>query len=259
MSSRWASSIGCRSKASSHSIDQRRPSRRAGLEQTEARQDVVGPSELLRRGLGRIGLQLTPGQYKALGVYLSELQRWAPQVNLTGLRSEEAIIREGFLRSLAYRVAFNPARSVKAIDVGSGAGFPGLVLKIGYPDIDMLLLEPTRKRAAFLRFLVRRLGLVGIRCIQARAEALSEDNEHRCRYDLAFARAVGPIPEVARLVKPLLKPGGRLILQVGQEARASLRSMEPAFAVLEMSVALREGPAPDAGHPPTHLLVLQKA
>src|SRR5574337_22758 len=259
MSSRWASSAGCSSKASSRSANQKRPSRRARPEQAEARPGTVPGGDLLRRGLDRSGLHLTATQHETFDVYLSELRRWATQMNLTGLRTAEAIVREGFLRSLAHRAAFEPAPPLHAIDVGSGAGFPGLVLKIGYPDIDMVLLEPRRKRAAFLRFLVRRLGLVGIRCIQARAEALSEDNEHRGRYDLAFARAVGPIPEVARLVKPLLKPGGRLILQVGQEARASLRSMEPAFAVLEMSVALREGPAPDAGHPPTHLLVLQKA
>ncbi|MDE2181150.1 MAG: 16S rRNA (guanine(527)-N(7))-methyltransferase RsmG [candidate division NC10 bacterium] len=214
---------------------------------------------MLRRGLCRIGLQLTPSQYEALGVYLSELRRWATQVNLTGLRSEEAIIREGFLRSFAYRAAFKPAPPVKAIDVGSGAGFPGLVLKIGYPDIDMLLLEPRRKRATFLRSIIRRLELTGVRCIQARVEALYGDNEHQGRYDVAFARAVGPVPDVARMVEPLLKPGGRLILQAGQGARDSLPSVRPLLAALGMRMEIREVPAPDVGFPPTHLLILDKS
>src|SRR5574337_1024473 len=124
MSSRWASSAGCRSKASSRSLDRRQPSTRTRLEQTRAERGVVWRSELLRRGLCHIGLQLTPSQYEALGVYLSELRRWATQVNLTGLRSEEAIIREGFLRSFAHKAAFESTPLLKAIDVGSGAGFP---------------------------------------------------------------------------------------------------------------------------------------
>jgi 16S rRNA (guanine527-N7)-methyltransferase len=180
-------------------------------------------------------------------------------VNLTGLRSEDAIIREGFLRSLAYRAVFNPAPSVKAIDVGSGAGFPGLVLKIGYPDIDMLLVEPRRKRATFLRSIIRRLELTGIRCVQARVEELCGDAEHQGGYDVAFARAVGPVADVARIVEPLLKPGGRLILQAGQEARDSLPSLRPLLAALGMRADILEGPAPDTGFPPTYLLILQKA
>ncbi|MDE2059391.1 MAG: 16S rRNA (guanine(527)-N(7))-methyltransferase RsmG [candidate division NC10 bacterium] len=202
---------------------------------------------------------MTSAQYEALGVYLSELQRWASQVNLTGLRSEEAIIREGFLRSLACRAAFDPAPSVKAIDVGSGAGFPGLVLKIGYPDIDMLLLEPRRKRATFLRSIIRRLELTGIRCMQARVEELCGEAEHQGKYDVAFARAVGPVPDVARMVQPLLKSGGRLILQAGQRTRDSLPSAYPLLAALGMRAEVLEVPAPDAGLPSTCLLILEKA
>jgi 16S rRNA (guanine527-N7)-methyltransferase len=202
---------------------------------------------------------LTPAQYDALDAYMSELRHWATQVNLTGLRSEEAIIREGFLRSLAYGAALDPASFVKAIDVGSGAGFPGLVLKIAYPDIDMSLLEPRRKRATFLRSIIRRLELTGIRCIQARVEALYEDAEHQGGYDIAFARAVGPVPNVARMVEPLLKPGGRLIVQVGQRVRDSLASVRPLLAALGMRAEVREAPAPDKGLPPTHLLILEKA
>lgn len=201
---------------------------------------------------------MTPAQYEALDVYLSELRRWATRVNLTGLRSEEAIVREGFLRSLAYGAALEPALLIKAIDVGSGAGFPGLVLKIGHPDIDMLLLEPKRKRAAFLRSIIRRLELPGVRCIQARVEELHGDAEHRGRYTLALARAVGPVQDVARMIEPLLEPGGRLIVQMGQKARDSLPSARPLFTALGMRPDLREVPAPDVGFAPTRLLILDK-
>lgn len=239
-------------------MDRRRPNGIARLEQ-EAKRGAACRSELLRRGLSRLGLRLTLAQHEALDAYLSELRRWATQVNLTGLRSEEAIIREGFLRSLAYRAAFEPAPLMKAIDVGSGAGFPGLVLKIGYPEIDMLLLEPKRKRATFLRSIIRRLELAGVRCIQARVEELHGNAEHQGRYTLAFARAVGPVPDVARMVEPLLKPGGRLILQAGQKTRNSLPSVRPLLAALGMRSEVLEVPAPDAGFPPTHLLILDKS
>ena len=192
-------------------------------------------------------------------MYLSELRRWASHVNLTGLRSEEAIIREGFLRSLTYRVAFEPAPLMKAIDIGSGAGFPGLVLKIGYPEIDMLLLEPKRRRVTFLRSIIRRLGLTGVRCVAARAEQLQGNTEHQGRYDVAFARAVGPVPDVVRMVEPLLTPGGRLILQAGRRTRDSLPSARPLLTALGMRAQLLEAPAPDLGLPPTHLLILEKA
>lgn len=147
---------------------------------------------------------------------------------------------------------------MKAVDVGSGAGFPGLVLKIAFPDIEMVLLEPRRKRATFLRSTIRCLGLAGVRCIQARVEALCADVEHRGNYDVAFARAVGPVPDVARIVGPLLKPGGRLILQAGQEARDSLPSLRLLVAALGMSAEIREAPAPDPGFSPTYLLVLER-
>lgn len=238
-------------------MDRRRPNRIATPERA-AQQTIADRSELLTRGLDRIGLQLTPAQREAFDVYLSELRRWASQINLTGLRSEEAIIREGFLRSLAHRAAFEPAPSVKAIDVGSGAGFPGLVLKMGYPDIEIVLLEPRRKRAAFLRSTIRRLELTGVRCIQARVEALYGDAEHQGRYAVAFARAVGPVADVARMIKPLLTPGGRLIVQAGQEARDSLPSLRPLLAALGMRAEIREGPAPDEGSPPTYLLVIER-
>lgn len=110
-------------------MDRRGPNKIAAPERA-AQQTIVGRSELLTLGLDRIGLRLTPAQYDALGVYLSELRRWASQVNLTGLKSDEAIIRDGFLRSLACKAAFKSAPPVKAVDVGSGAGFPGLVLNI---------------------------------------------------------------------------------------------------------------------------------
>ena len=222
------------------------------------KRNAVSSEELLRHGLDRLGLLLTPAQVEALELYLSELLRWVPRVNLTGLKSKEAIVREGFLRSLSYRAAFEPEPWVRAVDIGSGAGFPGLVLKICYPEIDMLLVEAARRRATFLRHLIRRLGLARVRCIHGRAEQLHADPEHRGRYHVAFARAVGGVARAASLAEPLLSPGGRLILQVGRHTAESLQALRPRLAEFGLRAAIREAPGIEAGAPPTRLLVAEK-
>lgn len=213
---------------------------------------------LLRRGLDRVGLRLDPARRAALEIYRSELLRWGTRVNLTGLRSGEAIVREGFLRSLAYRVAFDPAPGMQAIDIGSGAGFPGLVLKICFPEIEMLLLEAARMRATFLRFVIRRLGLVGVRCLRVRAEELHGDAAHQGRYHVAFARAVGPLPAVLSLAEPFLCVGGRLILQAGRKTEEALDAMSARLPGLGLTAAVHEAPGPDEDAPATRLVVVEK-
>ncbi len=242
---------------SSRRVRRRRPPRRGEAVERPALNPGAS-DQLLRLGLGRIGLQATPDRLEAFALYRSELLRWATRVNLTGFRTEGAIVREGFLRSLSYRVAFEPAPGMRALDIGSGAGFPGLVLKICYPEIDMVLVEAGRRRATFLRSLIRQLGLTGVRCLHARAERLVDQVEHRGRYQVAFARAVGPPPEVLALAEPLLAPGGRLVLQVGQRTARSLVGLRPRLASFGLKAALCESPALDQEAPPTELLVVEK-
>lgn len=214
--------------------------------------------QLLRQGLLRLGFQATPPQLQAFELYLSELLRWGARVNLTGFRTEETIVREGFLGSLSYRAAFEPSPELRAVDIGSGAGFPGLVLKICYPEMDMLLVEAARRRVTFLRSLIRQIGLVGVRCLHARAEQLQGEPEHRGQYRLAFARAVGPLPEVIALAEPLLAPGGRLVLQVGRKTAETLDEARPHLAALGLQAALLDSPVADPKAPPTQLLVVEK-
>ena len=215
--------------------------------------------QLLRRGLGRLGIHATPAQLEALTFYRSELLRWAARVNLTGFRSDEAIVREGILRSLSYKAAFEPAPGLVAVDIGSGAGLPGLVLKICYPEIEMLLVDAARRRVTFMRHVIRQLGLSGVRCLWARAESLQGETEHRGRHHLAFARAVGALPEVVALAEPLLAPGGRLVIQCGQETAPSLQAMHALLAALGMRALVVQAPGVDEGGPPTQLLALVKS
>jgi 16S rRNA (guanine527-N7)-methyltransferase len=212
----------------------------------------------LRQGLGRLGLKPTAAQLEAFAVYLSELLRWGARINLTGFTTQAQIVREGFLRSMSYRAAFDPAPGMRAVDIGSGAGFPGLVLKICHPEIDMLLVEASRRRASFLRSLVRQLGLPGVRCLHARAEELHGEVEHRARYQVAFARAVGAPPVVAALAEPLLAPGGRLVIQVGRRRATSLSEDRQALIESGLKVATCVVQAVDPGMRPTELLVIER-
>jgi 16S rRNA (guanine527-N7)-methyltransferase len=221
--------------------------------------DRGAADELLRGGLGRLGIHATPAKLQALAFYRSELLRWAARVNLTGFRSDEAIVREGILRSLSYKAAFEPAPGLAAVDIGSGAGLPGMVLKICYPEIEMLLVDAARRRVTFMRHIIRQLGLGGVRCLWARAESLKGEAEHRGRHHLAFARAVGALPEVVALAEPLLAPGGRLVIQCGQETAPSLQAMRALLTALGMRALVVQAPSVDEGGPPTQLLALVKA
>jgi 16S rRNA (guanine527-N7)-methyltransferase len=123
----------------------------------------------------------------------------------------------------------------------------------------MVLIEAIRRRATFLRHVIRQLGLAGAHCLHTRAERLHSDPEHRERYHLAFARAVGALPDVVALAEPFLSPGGRLILQAGRKTVQSLQAAGPRLTALGMSAAIHEAPAIDLGGPPTQLVVVDKA
>jgi len=238
-------------------VRRKRPRTRTGGP-TAGSQDPALAGEVLRQGLRRLGLEPTPAQLEGFAVYLSELLRWGARINLTGFTTEAQIVREGFLRSMSYRVAFDPAPGMRAVDIGSGAGFPGLVLKICYPEIDMLLVEASRRRASFLRSLVRQLGLPGVRCLHGRAEQLHGEVEHRARYQVAFARAVGAPPEVVALAEPLLAPGGRLVIQVGRRRATSFSEDRRTLIESGLTVGTCVTQAVDPGMQPTELLVIEK-
>jgi 16S rRNA (guanine527-N7)-methyltransferase len=155
-------------------------------------------------------------------------------------------------------VAFEPAPGLRAVDIGSGAGFPGLVLKICYPEIDMLLVEASRRRASFLRSVIRELGLPGVRCLRGRAEQLHAEVEHRERYRVAFARAVGTLSGVVALAEPLLAPGGRLVIQMGRRRATTLSEDRRALVESGLTVETRAAPAVDRDMQPAELLVIGK-
>src|SRR3972149_3451901 len=158
--------------------------------------------KLLTRGGAKLGLALTEAQIEHFITYLTELKRWNRKANLVGFRTDEAVVRHGILESLTLLKAFEVKPNLRLIDVGTGAGLPGIPLKIAAPDLAVTLVEAMRKKVSFLRQVCRLLQLRGISVLQARAGSLHRAPAHREGYALATARAVTRLPEAARPCPP---------------------------------------------------------
>ena len=167
--------------------------------------------EPLRVHAREVGISLDDEQMERFGIYLRELMLWNEKFNLTGLRSPERIVTELFLDSLipAPRI---PAEG-RLLDAGSGAGLPGLPLKILYPGLEVHLLEARAKRVSFLKEMVRLLGLRGIEVIRGRIE---KDLSAPDGYPWITARALAQFPQTVRWCSPLLCEGGVLVCYLGE-------------------------------------------
>lgn len=182
----------------------------------------------------RLNLPLSPAQLKAFDAYRALLISHRSRAGLTSLRDPDAIDRRHFGESLALLKALEVAGvfASPAIDIGSGAGFPGLPLKIARPQLELTLLEATAKKAAFLETVVRGLGLTGVTVLTERAEDAARDPRHRGAYALALARAVAPLGVLAELAVPFLRVGGRLASPKGSGAAREVAEAEGALTAL---------------------------
>lgn len=151
---------------------------------------------------------------------MSELERWNRKINLTGTRGSREIVLAHFLDSLSGLTALAPLAEagwtpMRVVDIGAGAGFPGLPLKLYHPSWTVTLIEATKKKAAFLHHIVAFLGLTGIEVVAERSEQAAQDARHAGTYDLAVARAIAAPDVVSDLARPLLRAAGRLLLYLG--------------------------------------------
>jgi 16S rRNA (guanine527-N7)-methyltransferase len=161
-------------------------------------------------------------------------------LNLTAVRDPADVERKLFLDALAMAPVFDrvvaertrPEESVKLIDVGAGAGFPGLPLKIARPDLDLTLVDATAKKVAFLEEVIAALALEHARAVHGRAEVLGQDPAFRASFELATARAVASLPALLEYVVPLLTRGGTALLPKGLAIEEELRHGKRAAAVL---------------------------
>ena len=174
-----------------------------------------------------LGLTLSPAQQAALERYLSLVHEWRPRVQLTGVESaRDAAV---FVAGAFCVLPFLPAAG-RIVDLGSGAGVPGIPIAVMRPRLRVVLADAARKKAAFLEIAARDLALGNVDVVQARAEDLGRDPAHRERYDAATARAVAAVRILAEYALPLLKIGGAAVLPKGpgalDEVRAAARALQ---------------------------------
>ena len=179
-----------------------------------------------------LGIRLTPWQIHALEQYEQELLRWNQQVNLTAIRESGQIRTKHFLDSLTCLMVMRDSPPAKLIDVGTGAGFPGLPIKIIYPSMQLTLVESVGKKTKFCQHVVKTLGLEGVQIVQDRAEMLGQSAEHRQQYPWATARAVAVMNVLVEYLLPLVKVGGTALAMKGQSAPAEAHEAEHAIRLL---------------------------
>ena len=173
--------------------------------------------QLLKSGLEELGLASPDEQINAFMTYLSELKKWNRAYNLTGLAKDEDIIIKHFLDSLLYLKAI-PQGAARVADIGTGAGFPGIPITIVRPETEMHLIEPSGKKAVFLRHIIWQLQLKRIEVIEKRIEELRINQRLPFAVDVAVTRALFDASEFIRKASPIVKSGGILILNKGPKA-----------------------------------------
>ena len=178
------------------------------------------------------GIQLSNQQLAAFEVYERELMDWNTRVNLTAIDNPEQIRIKHFLDSLTCLCAMHDTPIERIIDVGSGAGFPGLPIKIVYPQMQLTLVESVGKKTKFLNHLVSKLGLDRVEILQERAEAIGQQPAYREKFDWALARAVAIMPVLAEYLLPLVRVGGAMLAMKGESGPAEAHSAERAFQIL---------------------------
>jgi 16S rRNA (guanine527-N7)-methyltransferase len=217
--------------------------------------------EVLRRGAAALGIHLTEGQTGQFRAYHDALLEANRRLNLTAVTDPEGVQRRHFLESLAVGAALHRHRirpwgfPARFLDVGAGAGFPGLPIRIADAAVRLTLLESTAKKAAFLTHLTTRLGLGEVEVLAARAEEASHDPLHRASYDIVLARAVAPLPTLLELTLPFLRPGGVLAAPKGSRAEEEIARSQRALQTLGGRLLLTE-PLDVPGSDPAPLLVL---
>jgi 16S rRNA (guanine527-N7)-methyltransferase len=173
-----------------------------------------------------VGSDLSDQQMGAIQTYLDLLLKWNAKLNLTAIRDSDEIVTRHFGESLfaAHQLFPQKSGSQTAIDVGSGAGFPGLPIKIWAPSVKLTLIESNQRKSTFLREVIRALGMQGVEVVTARAESLS------IRADVVTFRAVERFEETLRIAFSLAEPGGRLAILIGAQQVAKARTLLPGVA-----------------------------
>ena len=179
-----------------------------------------------------VSITLTPKQLSNLATYEHALVEWNTRVNLTAVDEPEKIRTKHFLDSLTCFRAMQDTPMERVIDLGTGAGFPGLPLKIIFPWMRLTLVDSVRKKTDFCEYIVNELSLTEVDIIQDRAEIIGQTAAHREQYDWALARSVAVMPVLMEFLLPLAVIGGKVLAMKGENAPAETQNAEHAIQML---------------------------
>lgn len=203
----------------------------------------------------KVGVALTLQQAEHMVRYSTLLLEWNKKFNLTAITDESAVLTLHFMDSLTVLSVLSALdekssqASLRILDVGTGAGFPGLPMKIARPDLDVTLIDSTTKKVGFCAEVVQQLGLRGARAMHARSEELAHEPAHRERYDLVVARAVAAMPTLVEYLLPFVRIGGLCVAMKGgaaeQETADAAVAIRTLGGVLERVQAVALPGVPD--------------
>jgi len=215
--------------------------------------------DLLESGVKDWGLTLSPQEVEAFGLYYRELVAWNERVNLTSVTDHEEVQVKHFLDSLScLQVLDTFSPGARCIDIGAGAGFPGLPLKMVRPSMRLTLLESVGKKVSFLEHMVKALGLEDVDVVQGRAEELGRHPDYREVFDVALARAVAQMAVLVEYALPLVRVGGIFVAQKGAEVGEEVESALPAMRLLGGRLQVLRRVSLPGLDDPRHLVVVEK-
>jgi 16S rRNA (guanine527-N7)-methyltransferase len=179
-----------------------------------------------------IGITLSSYQISLLKEYEEQLQIWNQRYNLTAIDETEKIRRKHFLDSFSTLLVLKKTPLKSLIDIGTGAGFPGIPLKILLPDVEILLVDSVGKKTDFCHHIVKHLNLEGVDIIHDRIERLGRDSRFREHFDWAVARAVARLSTLVEYMLPLVKMGGRTLAMKGEQGPFEAQQAGQAISLL---------------------------
>ncbi len=193
---------------------------------------MIKSFDLLEKELCKHGIKLTQQQKNRFSIYYEMLLEGNKKVNLTAITDFRDVQEKHFLDSIALAFFLDMSAFDTVIDIGTGAGFPGLPLKIMYPHLKIVLADSLNKRIRFLNETVNALELEDVRCVHIRAEELGKDSSYREKFDLCVSRAVANLSTLSELCIPLVKVGGIFISYKSVKSQDEVNQAESAINLL---------------------------
>ncbi|MBW1690489.1 MAG: 16S rRNA (guanine(527)-N(7))-methyltransferase RsmG [Deltaproteobacteria bacterium] len=212
--------------------------------------------QLLKRGAHQFGVALSEEQVRLFLIFLQGVWSWNRSINLTGITGKREMLIQLLLDPLA-ALPYLPSKGT-LLDVGSGAGIPGLPLKIARPEYEIHLLEAKAKKVSFLKDMIRQVGLAGITAYQGRAGKGDDQPALLNGYDIVTARALAPLKKTIHLCCPHISPGGLLLTFKGAGIDRELASSQGVMEALGFSIETKAAYRLPETPGERHLLVLKK-